>query len=385
MTTLVLRIANQLRVHGMEVDLITTEHACEWTEGVEAWSFRPVHLAQPLGPLKRRVRAVGEAMRRRGYDAVLLATAPTAQASLAMLPDEVAAIIVPPTSTPEDYLLCQTNCNAWHAVVALNPGMQRDLQAMFGSQRVVLIPNAAEMVNDADYSRRAGHGGRAKLLFVGRLYDAHKGDLLLPEILWHCSKMGLDAELTIAGDGPDRKALEGAFEEKGLPAQVNFTGALLPAEVYRLMLANHVLIMPSRTEGMPQVMLEAMACGCVPVAARLPATEAVIRMEENGMIAEQNDARGFAAAAAWVYSDARRWAAMGEAARQRVLEEYSVEQMGRKYARLVEDAANGVFPLPCSRASLPDVDLRCFGWRDHIPPRWLRVYRMWKDRVRERR
>lgn len=381
MTTLMLRIANQLRRHGMDVDLFTTEHRCDWPEGVKAWGFEAVHLGQPVGPLKRRVRAIGEAVRSGGHDVVVLATAPTAQASLSMLPDNIPAIIVPPTSTREDYVLCETNSRAWNAVVALNPGMQLDLERMFEARRVALIPNAAETVSDEAYATRAGHGGRAKLLFVGRLYDAHKGDLLLPEILKRCGELGLDAELTIAGDGPDRKALEQAFEQNGLSPRVTFTGPLIPAEVYRLMLASHVLLMPSRTEGMPQVMLEAMACGCVPVAGRLPATEAVIQDGKNGMIPEQGDVRGFAAAAVWIYSDAARWAAMGEAARQHVIKEYSVEQMGRKYAGLVEAVVRGEYPLTCSRTSLPEIDLRCFGWRDHIPPRWLRAYRLGKERV----
>jgi glycosyltransferase involved in cell wall biosynthesis len=106
------------------------------------------------------------------------------------------------------------------------------------------------------------------LIFVGRLI-AEKGADLLLDALEILGARGHHPTLTVVGDGVARASLEAACRDRGLSAQVRFTGKLPRAEVAKELNRHRVLTVPSRhREGFPLVVLEGLACGCLPVVTR---------------------------------------------------------------------------------------------------------------------
>jgi glycosyltransferase involved in cell wall biosynthesis len=100
-----------------------------------------------------------------------------------------------------------------------------------------------------------------RLVGVGTLEQLYKGPDILLGALALCAKQGLTPHLTWVGEGCFRPQIEGLIKKYGLGEQVRLTGALKPEEVMRELDAADVFMMPSRTEGLPRALLEAMARG----------------------------------------------------------------------------------------------------------------------------
>jgi glycosyltransferase involved in cell wall biosynthesis len=99
-----------------------------------------------------------------------------------------------------------------------------------------------------------------RLVCVGRLAE-QKGQLLILEALAVLAAQGVKAELVLAGDGPMRGALERRLDELSLGAAVRITGWASNDVVRREMLAARALVLPSFAEGLPVVLMEALALG----------------------------------------------------------------------------------------------------------------------------
>jgi glycosyltransferase involved in cell wall biosynthesis len=99
-----------------------------------------------------------------------------------------------------------------------------------------------------------------RLVCVGRLSE-QKGQLLLLEALGRLAAEGTSFEMTLAGDGPMRSDLEGEISRLGLGGRVRITGWLSGAEVRQEILAARALVLPSFAEGLPVVLMEALALG----------------------------------------------------------------------------------------------------------------------------
>ncbi len=102
-----------------------------------------------------------------------------------------------------------------------------------------------------------------RLLFMGRLSSEKAPDLAI-EILHRVRSEGHTATLTVAGDGPERNALIALARARGVERWVTFLGHV--AEPWPLYTSHDVLLLPSRSEGMPNALLEALDAG-IPVVA----------------------------------------------------------------------------------------------------------------------
>jgi glycosyltransferase involved in cell wall biosynthesis len=127
--------------------------------------------------------------------------------------------------------------------------------------RARYIPNGVPVVAQA----HAAPGGVLKLLYVGRLVQDQKRILELPALLAALATRGRDFLATIAGDGPQRAELESRLQSHGLAGKVRLTGYLEPAQVQQAMLEHDALVNISSFEGFSISVLEALACGCVPL------------------------------------------------------------------------------------------------------------------------
>ena len=112
--------------------------------------------------------------------------------------------------------------------------------------------------------------GPIRLVTVGSLAQLYKGTDILIRAVAGCIASGTDLTLTIVGDGKYRPTLEASAKELGIAARVTFTGALPGGHAVKEQLDQaDLFVLPSRTEGLPRALIEAMARGLPCIASRV--------------------------------------------------------------------------------------------------------------------
>jgi glycosyltransferase involved in cell wall biosynthesis len=123
--------------------------------------------------------------------------------------------------------------------------------------------------------------------YVGRL-SKEKGVMNLIRAVPHLMSSKPGIGLTIAGDGPCRRAVLDFLNEQGLEKKVKVLGWISHDQLPELLNELKLVVIPSWTEGLPNVMLEAMACGTPVLAMPVGAIPDVIMDGETGFILEDN-------------------------------------------------------------------------------------------------
>lgn len=179
---------------------------------------------------------------------------------------------------------------------------------------------------------------------IGTLHEV-KGQAVLLDACARLVAEGLDVRCTLVGDGPDREALEARAERLGLGGAVRITGRVARPEVRAVLEDADVLVAPSvptadgRREGLPVVVLEAMAVGVPVVASRLSGIPEAVRDGETGLLAEPGDAAGVAAAVRRVADDPAAAAARVERAAALVADGFALDRSARRLVDLFRGAS----------------------------------------------
>jgi glycosyltransferase involved in cell wall biosynthesis len=181
----------------------------------------------------------------------------------------------------------------------------------------------------------------AHLLFVGRL-AAVKGVPVLLEALQGLIADHPGLRLTLVGDGPERAALEARAQ--GLGDHVDFVGYRSQDEVASLLREATALVLPSFAEGLPVVLMEALAARVPVVTTRIAGVAELVEDGESGLLVPPGDAVALRAALARVLDDPEMRARMGEAGRARVVDEFASESEAAWLAALFESYASGMPP-----------------------------------------
>ena len=123
-----------------------------------------------------------------------------------------------------------------------------------------------------------------RLACVGRLEAGHKGQDILFEILARPTWLARRWHLNLYGDGPNKHGLMRLSDRLGLNDRVTFAGHVSAIE--EVWSANHALIMPSRHEGLPLTIVEAMLCGRPVVATNVGGIKELIDDGVTGFLAD---------------------------------------------------------------------------------------------------
>ena len=188
----------------------------------------------------------------------------------------------------------------------------------------------------------AFHGGAAspspaarRLVCVGRLGE-QKGHLLLLAAMRRAFDRGAEFDLVLAGDGELRAAIEARVRELGLEKRVRITGWIGSAEVRGELEAARALVLPSFAEGLPVVIMEAMALRRPVVTTYVAGIPELVRAGENGWLVPAGDVDALVdAIVACVDASAESLARMGAAGRERALARHDVDVEAGKLARLL--------------------------------------------------
>jgi glycosyltransferase involved in cell wall biosynthesis len=182
-------------------------------------------------------------------------------------------------------------------------------------------------------------GAGPRLVCVGRLCE-QKGQLLLVEALQRVIARGQACELVLAGDGEMRAEIEALIERHRLQAHVRITGWIGSAQVRDEILAARALVLPSFAEGLPVVIMEAMALRRPVITTFVAGIPELVRDGSNGWLVPAGDVEALAdAMVACLDAAPDALARMGAAAHERVLARHDVDREAAKLVALFAASA----------------------------------------------
>jgi len=201
-------------------------------------------------------------------------------------------------------------------------------------EKIRMIPNGVDLdlfrprrEGEPDLRRELGGGSDAGMMLVGAVMSLtiKKNPLLLVEAAARLSREHPRARFVIAGEGPLRPALEAAAAASGLAGRFHFAG--LRRDVPDVLRSIDLLVLTSDREGMPNVVLEAMATGVPTVATDVGGTGEIIQDRVTGRLVPPRDAEALALALGELLSEPKAVALMGTAARRRAEESFGLDGM----------------------------------------------------------
>jgi len=231
------------------------------------------------------------------------------------------------------------------AVIAVSRRIAADLIARapeLSTTRIEIIPNAVNLArlraeahgardawDEAD-ARRREERSEPYALYLGKLAP-NKGTRFLVDVV---RQADLDWPLVVAGDGPDRAAMEAAASESGL--RIDFRGWVDKDEASRLLAKAAMLIFPSRgPESLSRVLIEASALG-VPIAAMdTGGTRDIIEPGVTGLLSASPEE--LAEDVRRLRHDAALRARLGEAAKRKIEDEFDAPSVVARVERLYRD------------------------------------------------
>ncbi len=170
-----------------------------------------------------------------------------------------------------------------------------------------------------------------QILCVGRLVPA-KGQHILVEAVAALVRDGRDVRLRLVGDGPDRAALQAQVARLGLGERIFFEGVVNQDRIRAIYAEADCFALASFAEGIPVVLMEAMAMEIPCVSTCITGHPELIRDGVDGILVTPSDDQALAAAIAGLIVDPERRRALGEAGRRRVVEKYDLETNTRRLA-----------------------------------------------------
>lgn len=175
---------------------------------------------------------------------------------------------------------------------------------------------------------------RPRLVCVGRLCE-QKGQLLLVEAAHRVAAKGIDFELVLAGDGEMRQEVEALIARHDLASRVRITGWISSDQVREEILAARGMVLPSFAEGLPVVIMEAMALRRPVLTTYVAGIPELVRPGENGWLFPAGSVEALAATLEdFLATPPSVLERMGEAGYHRVLERHDIDREAAKLASL---------------------------------------------------
>jgi glycosyltransferase involved in cell wall biosynthesis len=198
--------------------------------------------------------------------------------------------------------------------------------------------------------RRAADGV-FRVICVGRLAPL-KAHRILIEACARLVSAGWKLNLHLVGSGPDLAPLQQFARSSGMEKNVVFEGSRNQDEVIALYRRADVFALASFAEGVPVVLMEAMAMGIPCVATWVNGVPELIRNNEEGLLVAPSDVDGLAQAIEKLLKSQELRQQVGSAGRHRVLQSYELQTNTARLAETFRKVFSGVSPAPVKKASL---------------------------------
>lgn len=312
-----------LRAAGCPVQITMLEESLEW----------------------RSLLAAAETVRRQHIDlvhthlfnATLLGSV---VAALSGVP--VAATIHGNTITAEEAAVARLT--GAHLITVCTAAYMMGLSMGLSEDQISLIPNAVDSRRFSPerdgqaFRERIGVPEGAPLVGMVARLSREKGPDLFVQAASAVAGARPDVHLALVGDGPMRAELERQIEGLNLSGRFHLAGAA--ADTSEIYPAFDVVCLPSRMEGIPLTLIEAMASARPVVATNVGGIPELVEMGETGWLVAHGDMKAMSERVLWLLDNAEQAAAMGRAGRQRVEEGFDVRgqtgTVAALFRRLVE-------------------------------------------------
>lgn len=279
-----------------------------------------------------RMRIVLENLARFGPTVVVATLDATSFEVLRYLPKGIFRIGMGQSDDPVVYDMMRHYAPWMDLAAMVSKTMARKAEAMpeFAETSMAYLPYGVPMSSEGKMVQTGLHRP-LQILYLGRLAREQKRVHLFPRILEQLKASGIPFHWTIAGDGPEKAALEQTMKG-ALPEQtVSFAGPVRYAGVPALLKQHDLYLLASDFEGLPLSLLEAMGAGLVPVVSHLPSGIPEVVDAGNGMLVPVDDVAGYARAIIHLHGHRDELAAKSAAARARVQTEFSVGAMADRW------------------------------------------------------
>jgi glycosyltransferase involved in cell wall biosynthesis len=175
-----------------------------------------------------------------------------------------------------------------------------------------------------------------RLVVVARL-SAQKGLFLMLEALAQVRDRGIDVQVNIIGDGPERSELAQKIVELNLVDRVSLVGALGGEGVRRSLADCHGMLLPSFAEGLPVVLMEAMAIGRPVITTAINGIPELVTHGESGWLVPAGDVGALAdAIEEFSRTSMQNLAIMGQSGREAVLRCHDIDREAAKLSVLMK-------------------------------------------------
>ena len=223
----------------------------------------------------------------------------------------------------------------WHdagAVVANSQGLRQLALAFDAKTEIAVVPNG---VDSERFWREDRSWSEARVLSVGRIVYQKGLDLALEalsglqDLPWHWH---------IAGDGPQLESLREQLHRERLDERVSLLGWRSAEALIHEYQTASIFVFPSRHEGMPNAVLEAMASGLPVVATRIAGNEELVVDGETGRLVPSGDAAALRESLRELLSDEHKRERMGKAARKRAVDDFGWSMTANRYFMILNEA-----------------------------------------------
>ena len=224
--------------------------------------------------------------------------------------------------------------------VALSDEIEEELEC-FGIEpdRIVKIPNGVDtdvFIPPSSEERSSARtllglrNGELAIAFAGRLSHQKGLDVLIRA----AGRLHGHIKVLIAGRGPALKELRELTDSLSLTGSIRFLGPT--DDVVTLYHASDIFVLPSRSEGLSNALLEAMSTGLPAVVTDVSGSREVVADGENGYIVDPDDPNELASRIENLVKNPAQRKSMGLAARKRIVDDYSIEKVTGMYIALYD-------------------------------------------------
>jgi len=209
----------------------------------------------------------------------------------------------------------------------------RDLALEHYPVRIDVIPNGVHLpdLNPADLQV----SNPPAMVFAGRFQPQKNISFLIEAV---ARNRDLPWQLTMLGDGPQRADIEAKINELGLGERIRLLGWVAPEEVWQVFMRSDLLVMPSLSEGLPVVGVQALACGLAIAGTRAGGLAELIDDHGNGRLVDVGDDEGYIHALRWCLKDPVRLLTLKRQS-LKVARQYDIKTIAQEYEAILRRAA----------------------------------------------